>query len=478
MDTWKNSLTRVTMNGGTLVMNGLSIDAAAVVAEALHWTGGRRGAPASPADAEGADLSCFALSAIMLGAQMLSYGAEAGGVAGLSGTVAQLAARAEAASSALATDVTRASRSASELAASVTREAAKQTTAALGTATERAVKEIGGAVVATRESLQAELARLLGGEDTPVVRAVQQLVAEQMSASAVTLQRTFTETLGTVSATLDVGNPGSPLAKLESRIGERVERQHRDVSEQLERMREAVTAATSAASTAAAVAAARAVSSAKGQPFEESIGLQLEDVAAGLGGTYTAVGNTTGAVRGCKKGDGILEVPAADGSGAVRVVVEMTTTGASRKWPLYLDEAERNREAQASLGIVPRPDLVPGGNLLASVGGSRIVLSAGEDTDPGLLRAACVLLVLRAQRDIVAKRGGDLTPVDDRLAEAQNLLDTLAEVLKTAAGVKAGASKVVASLEAVHAAMARCMLQARAALAPALGDASGGEVAA
>lgn len=478
METRSNTSPHVTLTGGALVLEKVSIDTPVVMAEALHWTEGRRGVPVSQEQGEGADLSCFAVSALTLGAQMLSYGAEAGGVATLSGTVTQLAARAEAASSALASDVSRASKSATELATSMTREAAGQTAAALNAAAEQAVKEIGGAVVATRTTLQSELTRLLGSEDTPVVHAVQQLVAEQMSASAVNLQRTFTETLGTVSATLDVGNPGSPLAKLETRIGERAERQHREVNQQLERVREAVTAATSAASTAAAVAAAHSASPAKGLPFEERIGEQLEGIAAGLGGTYTSVGSTAGAVRSSKKGDGILEVPAMDGSGPVRVVVEMTTTGASRKWSPYLEEAERNREAQASLGVVPGPELVPGGNLLASVGDNRLVVAADGGIDPGLLRAACVLLVLRAQRDIAARRGGDLTPVDDRLAEAQSLLDALAEILKTAAGVKAGASKVVTNLEAVHASMTRCMLQARATLAPALGAGSTGEAAA
>lgn len=203
----------------------------------------------------------------------------------------------------------------------------------------------------------------------------------------------------------------------------------------------------------------------------------MEQVAAGMGGSYTATGDTIGAVRSCKKGDGLLELSSADGVGAVRIVVEMITTGASRKWPSYLAEAERNREAHASLGIVPSTDLVPGGSMLAPVGAKRLVLAFNEDGDPALLRAACVLLALRAQRDLVGERGGsDLTVVDNRLAEAQRMLATLTEVIKTAAGVRSGAAKVVLGLEGLHESLTRCLAQARSALVTGAGRGEGATV--
>jgi len=59
-------------------------------------------------------------------------------------------------------------------------------------------------------------------------------------------------------------------------------------------------------------------------------------------------GGLAGSIQRCKKGDGVLTVS----GGQARVVVEMHDSNDSRIWNGYLDEAERNREAAASIGIV------------------------------------------------------------------------------------------------------------------------------
>jgi len=161
----------------------------------------------------------------------------------------------------------------------------------------------------------------------------------------------------------------------------------------------------------------------------------------------------------------VLQVPAFDGTRQVRIVVEMTTTGAARKWGPYLDEAERNREADASIGVVPNTVLVPGRAALTLVAPNRIVVAHDSDGGHALLRAAAVLLTLRVQREAVRARDGvDLGMADARIAEAERLLGTLSEVLKAAAGVKAGAAKVVTGIEATHDSLARTLALARAAL--------------
>jgi hypothetical protein len=275
-----------------------------------------------------------------------------------------------------------------------------------------------------------------------------------------------------------VGNPTSPLARLEYRLAEQQDRQHAEVTASIEKVREAVTAAATAAQMAATVASVQASSSAKGRPFEEAVGVAMEDIASGLGGSYEATGDTMGAIRGCRKGDGVLEVPTLDGGGSVRIVVEMTTMGAARKWGPYLAEAERNREADASIGVVPTAELVPGRTALAPVAPNRIVVARDSDEGHALLRATAVLLALRVQRDAVRDRGGiDLASADARIAEAEQLLGTLSEVLKAATGVKAGAAKVVTGIETAHEALARMFALARAALRGSCEHAVTGEVA-
>jgi hypothetical protein len=455
----------VTIRGGQLVFDGFTESDPRVLSEASRWTAGSRGAPAVGALMEGADLSPFASAALCLGAQVMSIGGETSGVTSLAGTVIQLADRAEAASTALTADVARATTEASEVAAKAAREAAKVTAETLAGARKQVAEDMAETVKAATMQVQAELTRLFGSSNAPVVTSVRELVAAQMADSAVRLHRTFTETLGSVSSTLDVGNPASPLAKLEYRLAERQDRHHGEVSASIEKVREAVAAATTAAHTAAAVASAQASSPAKGRPFEETVGLAMEDIASGLGGSYEATGDTVGAIHACRKGDGVLEVPALDGAGSVRIVVEMTTTGATRKWRPYLAEAERNREANASIGVVPTVDLVPGRTALAPVAPNRIVVAHSSDEGHGLLRAAVILLALRIQRDAVRDRDGiDLASADARIAEAEQLLATMSEVLKAANSVKSGAAKVVTGIETAQEALARTLALARSAL--------------
>src|SRR5207244_2728137 len=107
--------------------------------------------------------------------------------------------------------------------------------------------------------------------------------------------------------------------------------------------------------------------------------------------------------------------PCLDGSGGVRIAIEATTTGGARKWNSYLAEAERNREADASIGVVPSSDLVPGRAAIAAVAPNRVVVAYEPEGGHALLRAAAVLLALRVQRDAVRDRDGlDLAAADAR----------------------------------------------------------------
>jgi hypothetical protein len=454
----------VTIRGGALVFEHFREADPRVVAEAARWVGGARGAAVPEGTTEGEDLSAFASVALGLAAQVMSLGPEVSGLSTLASTVSQMSDRAHEASAALTADVTRATAEATEAAARATREAVRVTAETLTAARQQVAADMAATVGAATARVREEVERLLG-DDTPVARNVRDLVSSQMADSSARMQRTFAETLGAVSSILDVGNPTSPLARLEHRLAERQDRQHAEVTARIDQVRETVSAATAAAQTAVAVAAVQASSPAKGRPFEESVGAALEEIAAGLGGSYEATGDTVGALRACRKGDGVLELPSLDGAGGVRIAIEMTTTGAARKWGPYLDEAERNREADASIGVVPSANLVPGRAAIAAVAPNRVVVAHDAEGGHALLRAAAVLLSLRVQRDAVRDHQGlDLTAVDARIADAEQLLGALSEVLKAAAGVKAGAAKVMAGLEGTHEALARALALARAAL--------------
>lgn len=145
-------------------------------------------------------------------------------------------------------------------------------------------------------------------------------------------------------------------------------------------------------------------------------------------------------------------------------MLEFTTSGAARNWPSYLADAERNRAAQASLGIVPTRDLVPGREMIAILGAGRAVIAYDAADDPAMVRAAVQLLVVQAQRRVAEARGGDIGVADRKIAEARQHLVAMQEVLKAALSVRAGASKVVTGLEGLHANLTQLLEQAQAAI--------------
>jgi hypothetical protein len=73
----------------------------------------------------------------------------------------------------------------------------------------------------------------------------------------------------------------------------------------------------------------------------------MRDIAGGLGDEYSDTSDVPGRLTRCKKGDGVLSVE----DGVARVVLEMSDSPRAG-WAEYLEEAERNREAGASLGLV------------------------------------------------------------------------------------------------------------------------------
>jgi alkylated DNA nucleotide flippase Atl1 len=164
----------------------------------------------------------------------------------------------------------------------------------------------------------------------------------------------------------------------------------------------ATTRVVEAATRATKQATARIIDSAR-----EQVGAILETIAAGTAYSYTDTSDSVGQVKACKKGDGVLEgLSVEPGTPAPRVVVELTTQSHARNWQQYLEIAERNRDAQASIGLVPSRDLVPGREFVAVIGPGRMVLAFDPDCDEqGLLRATLQLLLVQAQRRLAEDRG-------------------------------------------------------------------------
>ncbi len=348
--------------GEGLVVRSAVVAEPEVQTESLRWTTGVRGEEVEPDAAAGADLSEFHRMAVCLGARVLQATGDDSTAVTLSGTVSHLAEQAQTASTSLVNGALSASAQVVATAAKATREATEATGKIIDEARERFQKEVGSGVADAMESVRTELDRLLGPEGGKAMVAIKDIVGKAITENHAAWQRSLTATLTEVSKTLDVNNPASPLGALERRLAEQQERQHTELASKLDTVHQMVVGAASAATTAAAVAAARVNSPAKGRPYQEAIGAALETVAAGIGAAYLDTADSVGRIKSCKKGDGILDKQLPDRDDAIaRVVVEATAQGHRRSWPEYLETAQRNREAQASLGLVPSSDLVPGG---------------------------------------------------------------------------------------------------------------------
>jgi hypothetical protein len=183
-------------------------------------------------------------------------------------------------------------------------------------------------------------------------------------------------------------------------------------------------------------------------------------IAAGLGDEYAETGNVVGLRTRSKKGDGVLAVP----GGEARLVVEMTDSPRS-VWSDHLKEAEDNRGAQASLGLVRSAAQLPGGPIL-TLGPRRVVMAFDPETDDvHLLR--CVVQLLRTSALAAAARVGDgqVSIADERIAAAVQTLERIGKIRKYAGQVKASAASIENEAETLLTELNLLLTQARTALA-------------
>jgi hypothetical protein len=182
-------------------------------------------------------------------------------------------------------------------------------------------------------------------------------------------------------------------------------------------------------------ASSRCTPVALGTSYEDAVHESVERLAAGWGDQYSRTGTTSGRISRCKKGDGLLTILGQPGvAEPARVVVEMTLEGSGhRDWVAYLEEAERNRGAQASLGIVPSIGQMPTGEPVQTFPPNRMVMAFDPDRDDQCVLRA-VLLILRCQAITAASRRGTARTdaAEEKLAEAIELVAKLSTTYKTA----------------------------------------------
>lgn len=198
----------------------------------------------------------------------------------------------------------------------------------------------------------------------------------------------------------------------------------------------------------------------KGESYAGSVHAVLGGIAAGLGDDYTDTSTTRGCLPRCKKGDGVLSL----NDGAARVVIEMTDS-VRTGWTDYFGEAERNRDAAASLGLVRAIDQ-NGGQTLRVIGAHRLVLAFDPDHDASdLLRT--VIMLLRTTAIATASRKGvhQVATAEEKIAEALDHLTKIDSVKRLSATIQKSATKIDSECAFLNSAVRRLLDEALVALA-------------
>ncbi|MFX4288308.1 hypothetical protein ACQBJO_06780 [Janibacter sp. G349] len=446
----------------TIIVTDLQVNQPAVTQEALRWSTGNRGAAVTGSDLEGHDLAPFVIQALTVGATAINAAGGAQDTYNLEQLIRDVGHR-----------TTEASQRAAESTAKVTTATAdamdKATTTArksLAESSEASKKSISETVSSARKDLRDELTRLFGGEDPEFVARLQPVLDDFTAKLTKRTDEHTSSMFEKATKALNPDDPTSPIAKqmaaFDKRHTELVEQSAKQNDELKTKVSELTKAIEVQRAAAAATKAAANVTPIKGASYEDNAGAVLAALATGFGDEYIATGTTTGAIPYCKKGDGVLSI--AD-SGA-KVVFEMTNSSAQKRgWGDYLDEAERNRGAAASLGLVPTVE-ENDGHRVRTIGSRRIVMAFDPETDDQSLLHT-VICLLRAASVAASTRDddGEVETARERIGEALDALGRLDEIQKVAGQIKKSGDKVATQADGLQTTLNRLLLQAQTALA-------------
>lgn len=440
-----------------VVINRLTVQDKDLTREAQRWTTGERGPVVDDADVlTAADMSAFVTEALKIGAHALSATGQSQDSRALERMIKEVGDK-TAATSVQAAELT--DRTVKDATKTMTK-AAEDAKKAIVEADKTSRKEFTDSVAAAKTELSTEVRRIFAGDSPELLEKLQPLLDKFGADLDAKSSASITEVLAKAVKQFDPTDPTSPMAKhtagLEARqlqLTELIGKNHATIAQKVDELGVAL-------KVQAAQDKVSKVTPIKGDTYENQVNIVLAEVAAGLGDEYTDTRSTVGHLPRSKKGDGLLTV---DG-GLARVVIEMTDS-ARAGWTEYLDEAERNRQAAASLGLVRTTDQ-NGGRSIRVLGSRRIVLAFDPTSDdPDLVRT--VVLLLRAAAVAAATRRGaeQLSTAEEKITAAVAQLDRIDDIKKAASSIHKNADKIETGCTAVTSGIQRLLSEALAALA-------------
>lgn len=440
-----------------VVIEGVTLRDKDVVREAQRRTTGERGPIVEDqATLVEADLEDFVAKAITIGSHALSATGDAQESRALERMITELGERAASSTAEAASMTDRSVKAASEAVSKAAAEAQKN----LREADEATRKSLSDAIALMRRETEAELKRLFGGTDPEVVDRFAPLLERFAANLDKRAAENTSELLAKAAKQFDPADPTSPMAKHTADLAKRQDALTAQLAEQHSAVARRLDEVVTALKVAEAKASVSKVSPIKGSTYEAEIHQVLHQVAAGLGDEYLETGAVVGSVVRCKKGDGVLVVDGGD----ARVVVEVTDSKRDH-WGAYFDEAERNRNATAAIGLV-RSVEQNCGETIRVLGRRRIVLAFDPTADdPDLMRA--VVMLLRTASLAAATRSGaqEINTAEEKITAAVKQLEKIDEIKKSAGAIANNVRKIESTCGAVYSAIDRLLADALNALA-------------
>ncbi|WP_255246936.1 Fis family transcriptional regulator [Skermania piniformis] len=394
---------------------GITLRDKDITREAQRWTTGERGPVVENVDTlAGADLTTFISEAVKIGALALSATGQAQEARVLERLVRDAGDRAAEAT----TTATEATGRAAKAAAEVVAAAAAEARCAITEADAATRKQLSATLTEASASMNAEMRRLVGGDNPELLDRLQPLLARFAADLDVRASTATSEVIAKAVRQFDMSDPTSPMAAharaldaQQQALADLITKQNADVSTKLAEL-------TTEVRVQQATTKLAKVTPIKGDSYAARMHALLDDIAVGLGDEYVDTSDCAGRIARCKKGDGVLRM--ADGT--AHLVIEMTDS-ARRGWGDYLDEAERNRGAVAALGLV-RNAAQNDGHSIRTIGARRFVAAFDpERDDPALLRTLILLLRTSALAANVRTGGRHVAAAEEKIALALEQVD-------------------------------------------------------
>lgn len=444
-----------TMNG--VVIEHVVVTDKDVAREAQRWTTGERGPVVDDvAVLAGANLTAFVAEAVKIGAHALSAAGQVRETNALDRMLKEVGDRTSQASTEAAKLAERAARDAASTVTKAT-DAAKK---ALVEVDARTRSELIDAVKSAKIDLSAEVRRIFGGDSPEFVERLQPLLDQFGTRLDARVAASTTELIKKATSQFDPAVPTSPMAKHQAMVADYQEKLIKQLTANHQELAKKVEEVVTALKIEDAKATIASVTPIKGDSYADQVHRLMLGIASGLGDEYVDTSALTGKLPRSKKGDGVLTI----GGAATRVVVEMTDS-ARVGWIEYLDEAERNRDAMASLGLV-RSAIQNGGQTVRVLGPRQIVMAFDPDHDDTDILRTVVLLLRTASLTTAARSGAhEIATAEEKVGTAIDALSKIDDMKKLAASIGNSAEKIDRQCSSVTATVRRLLAEALDALA-------------